>query len=89
MCQRVMSGDLCEKERNTGVFMCEVCFCVCACTVGLLQCACIRVCREGRGAGTVQILKKIKSALVYFEIYSSGGDGGGGFLFHTKTVISV
>lgn len=37
---------------------------VCAHTAGLLQRACIPVCREGRGAGTVHCLKKAISALV-------------------------
>lgn len=47
------------------------------------------VCWEGRGARTVQSLKKISPTLVYFEIYSSCGDGGASFVFHTKLVIIV
>ena len=86
-----MSGSLCGTERHTGVFTCEVCLCVYArMHVELIFCSVhTYVCWEGRGARTVQSLKKISPTLVYLEIYSSCGDGGASFVFHTKLVIIV
>lgn len=67
------------------MFTCES---VCVRIVDLLQCAYFCV-LGGKGRGDCAELKKINLTLVYFKIYSSGGDGGGGFVFHSKTVIIV
>lgn len=67
------------------MFTCES---VCACIVDLLQCAYLCV-LGGKGREDCAEFKKINLTLVYFKIYSSDGDGGGGFVFHTKTVIIV